>query len=135
MRLNEINWANQLPYDRGDEDAEFVREFVAQFKLSALSGDLPALSAMVVQLDRQVSYSILPLELRIHVCRVLYEVVTTCTLDFALFDTCCGTLGRVLRNEDTITPSDMSLDWRKLYDLMCSLLRPKIWQDGPIQQR
>ncbi|KAJ2768311.1 Proteasome activator BLM10, partial [Coemansia nantahalensis] len=92
MRLNEINWANQLPYDRGDEDAEFVREFVAQFKLSALSGDLPALSAMVVQLDRQV-------------------------------------------NEDTITPSDMSLDWRKLYDLMCSLLRPKIWQDGPIQQR
>ncbi|KAJ1729070.1 Proteasome activator BLM10 [Coemansia biformis] len=115
MRLDEVNWANQLPYDRGDEDADFVREFVAQFKLSALSGSSSALSAILTQLDRQFA--------------------TTQTLDLALFGMCCATLARMLRREDKLTASDMTFDWRKLYDLVRGLLWPKIWQDGPIQQR
>ncbi|KAJ2161250.1 Proteasome activator BLM10, partial [Coemansia sp. RSA 552] len=90
MRLEEVNWAKLLPYDRGNEDVQFVREFVAQFKQSTLSGNLPAIAAVLSQLDR---------------------------------------------SEDVLTSSELTLDWRCLYDLARSLIFPKIWQDNPIQHR
>ncbi|KAJ2785455.1 Proteasome activator BLM10 [Coemansia javaensis] len=133
MRLDEVNWADQLPYDRGNEDSEFGREFVAQFRLSVLGGDLPAVSAMLAQLDS--SYLVLSPPLRIHICRIMYEFVTTQTLDLTLFGLCCATLARMLRRESKLTTSDLSFDWRKLYGLVRTLVFPKVWQDNPIQQR
>ncbi|KAJ2345852.1 hypothetical protein GGF43_005118, partial [Coemansia sp. RSA 2618] len=125
MRLDEVNWARLLPYGRGNEDAEFEREFIAQFKLCMLSGDLPAISAMLTQLDRQ---------LRIDVYRILYELTTTHTLDVSLFGMCCATLARMLRREYQLTADDITFDWRKLYNLVRPMVIPKIWQDNPIQQ-
>ncbi|KAJ1800408.1 hypothetical protein LPJ75_006532, partial [Coemansia sp. RSA 2598] len=53
MRLDEVKWARHLPYARGSETEDFERELVVQLKLCTLSGNQAALSALLVQLERQ----------------------------------------------------------------------------------
>ncbi|KAJ1865957.1 Proteasome activator BLM10 [Coemansia sp. RSA 989] len=127
MRFDEVNWAQFLPYDYGNEDAEYKEAFVRQFKLSALSGDQPAIYSMLLQLDGQ--------PLRIELCRILYELITTSTLNLELFGKCCSTLARMLRHEDKLTVDDLTFDWRKLYQLTRSMVFPKVWQDNQLQLR
>lgn len=94
MRLDEVNWAKLLPYERGSEDADFVQLFVSQLKLNILSGNDQATSALLTHLDS--GYNVLSLEMRVDICRVLYELVTTQTLSLNLFSMCCTTLSRIL---------------------------------------
>ncbi|PIA16947.1 hypothetical protein COEREDRAFT_62035 [Coemansia reversa NRRL 1564] len=77
----------------------------------------------------------MPQKLRIHFCRILYELVTKNTIDLPLFIACCGSLGRILRREEKLTIADLEFDWRPLYDLTWNAVSPKIWQDNPIQNR
>ncbi|KAJ1813539.1 Proteasome activator BLM10, partial [Coemansia sp. RSA 2598] len=71
---------------------------------------------------------------RIRICRLLYELVASQSLDLGLFCACCSVLTRLLR-ETQLTIEDLSLDWRKMYDLIHSLAFPKPWQDNLIQNR
>ncbi|KAJ2844079.1 hypothetical protein GGI22_006998, partial [Coemansia erecta] len=50
MRLGEFDWVPTLPYNVGDEAAEFERSFVAQFKRAVLSNSHPTLNHLVVLL-------------------------------------------------------------------------------------
>ncbi|KAJ2325969.1 Proteasome activator complex subunit 4 [Coemansia sp. RSA 2702] len=77
----------------------------------------------------------LKLDVRIDLCRILYELVTTHTLELSLFAKCCVTLARMLRREEQLTADDIAFDWRQLYDLTHDTVVPKVWQDNPIQQR
>ncbi|KAJ2316208.1 Proteasome activator BLM10, partial [Coemansia sp. RSA 2704] len=81
------------------------------------------------------SYMALKLDVRIDLCRILYELVTTHTLELSLFAKCCVTLARMLRREEQLTADDIAFDWRQLYDLTHDTVVPKVWQDNPIQQR
>ncbi|KAJ2011586.1 hypothetical protein IWW57_006572, partial [Coemansia sp. S610] len=90
--FDEVNWSKLLPYDRGDEDAEFEWAFVANLRVYILSSNYPAVTALLSQLDRQV-----PLVPPIDVCRILYELITTQALDLALFSMCTSLLARMLR--------------------------------------
>ncbi|KAJ2706444.1 Proteasome activator BLM10 [Coemansia sp. IMI 203386] len=135
MRLDEVNWAKHLPYARGTEAEDFERELVVQLKLCTLSGNQAALSALLTQLERQVNYVNVSLPQRIRICRLLYELVALQSLDLGLFCVCCSTLTRLLRRETRLTIEDLSLDWRKLYDLIRNLAFPRPWQDKLIQNR
>ncbi|KAJ2066260.1 Proteasome activator BLM10, partial [Coemansia sp. S155-1] len=130
MRFDEVNWSKLLPYDRGDEDAEFERAFVTHLRVYLLSSNYSAASALLSH-----NYNVLSLSLRVDVCRILYELTTTQTLDLTLFTTCTTTLARMLRREDKLTVNDLTLDWRKLYDLTRSLAFPKVWHGNHPQRR
>ncbi|KAI8324724.1 hypothetical protein GQ54DRAFT_45880 [Martensiomyces pterosporus] len=41
----------------------------------------------------------------------------------------------VCRREDKLTVQDLTLDWRKLYELVKRLTFPKVWHDNPLQRR
>ncbi|KAJ2740426.1 hypothetical protein GGI20_005812 [Coemansia sp. BCRC 34301] len=94
MRLKDFKWEKLLPYDRGDEDTEFERAYLGNLKLYLLSGDNPATSALLSQLDG--NYDALSLQARIDICRILYELTTTQKIDLPLFGMCCTILGRIL---------------------------------------
>ncbi|KAJ2059657.1 Proteasome activator BLM10 [Coemansia sp. S146] len=130
MRFDEVNWSKLLPYDRGDEDAEFERAFVAHLRVYLLSSNYAAASALLSH-----NYNVLSLSLRVDVCRILYELITTQTLDLTLFGMCTSILARMLRREDKLTVDDFTLDWRKLYDLTRGLAFPKVWHGNHPQRR
>ncbi|KAJ2003803.1 Proteasome activator BLM10 [Coemansia thaxteri] len=133
MRLDEFKWNRLLPYDRGSEDAEFEQTLVTQLRLCILGSDYRAVSALLSQFDS--NYNVLSLPLRIHTSRILYELATTQTLDPTLMRVSTTILTRTLGREEQLTIDDLALDWRKLYDLVRSLVFPKVWQDNPLQRR
>ncbi|KAJ2885682.1 Proteasome activator BLM10 [Coemansia aciculifera] len=130
MRFDEVNWSKLLPYDRGDEDAEFERAFVAHLRVYLLSSNYAAATALLSH-----NYNVLSLSLRVDICRILYELITTQTLDLTLFGMCTSILARMLRREDKLTVDDFTLDWRRLYDLTRSLAFPKVWHGNHPQRR
>ncbi|KAJ2721997.1 Proteasome activator BLM10 [Coemansia sp. Benny D115] len=133
MKLDEVNWAEYLPYSVEAESATFERDLIAQLKLYTLSNNLPAISALLSQLDS--NYNAISLPNRIHICRILYDLVTSQPFSFAAFGLCCSILSRALRRESQLTIDDLTLDWRKLYNLIKGLALPKQWHDNLIQNR
>ncbi|KAJ2900250.1 hypothetical protein GGI21_004762, partial [Coemansia aciculifera] len=94
MKLRDFNWKTLLPYDRGNEEAEFEQKFIDNLKVYLLSGNQPAACALLTQLEG--SNKGLSLPLRIDVCRILYELLTSQKLNLTLFNVCCTTLGSLL---------------------------------------
>ncbi|ORX73645.1 hypothetical protein DL89DRAFT_289388 [Linderina pennispora] len=97
-----------------------------ELQLYILGCDYMAVSALISQLDS--NYIVLSMERRTQLCRVLFELITTQSLDATLFNKCCTILSRVLSK-------DLTLAWRPMYDLARSMAFPKVWQDGIMQRR
>ncbi|KAJ1987545.1 Proteasome activator BLM10 [Coemansia spiralis] len=129
MRFEELNWSSLLPYDVGDESTEYERDFVAQFKRAALSGNYSTLSRLVVVLNS--SYNNFSLPVRIQLCQVLYELILNESLDLTLLWDCCSTLTEILSKDDKITPDVLTLDWTGLYSMVKAQVFPKTWHDNP----
>ncbi|KAJ1907505.1 Proteasome activator BLM10 [Coemansia sp. IMI 209127] len=133
MRLGEFDWVPTLPYNVGDEAAEFERSFVAQFKRAVLSNNHPTLNHLVVLL--RASYIRLSLPVRIRLCQVIYELILHESLDLTLLWDCCTTLTDILLKDESITPRELTLDWFGLYKLIKAEVFPKAWHHNPLTRK
>ncbi|KAJ1773190.1 Proteasome activator BLM10 [Coemansia sp. RSA 1813] len=133
MRLGEFDWVSTLPYNVGDEAAEFERCFVAQFKRAVLSNDHPTVNHLVVLL--RASYIRLSVPVRIRLCQVIYELILHESLDLTLLWDCCTTLTEILSKDESITPKELTLDWVGLYSLIKAEVFPKAWHHNPLTRK